>query len=113
MNKKGWILRKNKCGNKKSELTSTHLPNGNVILSSRDGDCFQPWDGDDETWVDTDECTGDNDQEWWVIPVGDSFMYQNVDSGQCLDMTRDSGGKQFAVMRDCDTDDEGQILFLY
>ena len=92
-------------------MSSTHLANGNVILSTADGQCFSPWEGND-TWVDALDCTGDDNQEWWVIPVGDSFMYQNVDSGECLDLTRGSNNTQWAVLRACDTSDSGQLLNL-
>ncbi len=112
VNNQGWLSRRPWCDDESNEMTSTHLANGNVVLSTPNGQCFQPWNDDGEVWIDALDCNGDDNQEWWVIPVGDSFMYQNVDSGQCLDLTRGSNGNQWAVQRPCDTGDSGQLLNL-
>ena len=91
-------------------MTGTELPNGNIVLTTSYGTCFEPWSGDEDDWVDSFPCTGDETQEWVAIPVGGSFMYQNASTGYCLDLTR--SGTDYATQNVCNPNDSGQILTL-
>ena len=70
-----------------------------TLVSDNYGTCFQPWNGNNDNWVDTTACDGGDDQKWIEIPAaGGQIMYENVATGYCLNL---NGPQGYAVQSTC------------